>query len=262
MTERCRRVRLLLATQNDAYPRPNDSLGSLAGHLSGPAPSRRVPCGVCLRTGYTAGRRICLACGGFGWRKRRKGDDPFDEYTGEPVAAPGSKSAHAPAFRLEDDYRRLGVQLERVQRTLNAREGAQNDAYGWERARAAQERLGSYRELRKALEGLQRLSPNGYSVVRAAWMVDVPVTLVGRTQAIEQAAVVWLQSQMPGEIRVPPWLMVDGYRERRSLFEQLVAAGRSASEIAKALDLPKKRVKKMLKTVGPARRVHPVRLLA
>jgi hypothetical protein len=252
---------LLLATQNDAYPRPNDSLGSLAGHLSGPAPGRRVPCGVCLRSGYTAGRKLCLVCGGLGWRKRRKGEDPFDEYTGEPVADAASKSAHAPAFRLEDDYRRLGAQLDRVQRTLAAREGRPDASYGWERAREAQERLGSYRELRAALRGLQRVSPNGYSVIRAAWLTDLPVTLVGRTQAIERAAVLWLQAEMPGEVRVPPWLMTDVYRERRTVFEQLVAAGRSASEIARVLDLPKRRVKKMLKTATPIRN-RPMRLLA
>jgi DNA-directed RNA polymerase specialized sigma24 family protein len=82
-------------------------------------------------------------------------------------------------------------------------------------------------------------------------MVDIPVQLVGRTQEIERAAVLWLQSEMRGEVRVPPWLLSDVHAQRRTAFNQLVAAGRSASQIAKELGLPKKRVKKMLKIARP-----------
>lgn len=247
VTERCRRVRLLLASVNDPYPTPHDSIGSLAGHLPGPAPSRRVPCSVCLRTGFTAGRRICPLCGGSGWRRRRKGEDPFDEYTGEPVVDGGSSAKHGAPFRLEDDYRRLGEQLDQIEQAQQERQGVYSEMYGWEKAREAQERLGSYRELKRALGALQELSPNIYGVVRARWLFGVPVNLIGRAVAIEQAAIIWVQGEMRGEIRVPPWLLIDLFQQRKSRFEQLVQGGYSASEIASYLDLPKKRVKKMLR---------------
>lgn len=251
VTERCRRVRLLLSTCNDAYPRPNDSLGGLAGHLSGPAPSRRVPCPSCARTGYVAGGRLCLNCGGSGWRRRLKGEDPYDEYTGLPISDVASSASHAAPFRLEDDYRKIGVELDRIQSTVDSREGVYADAYGWEKAREAWERLGSYRELRRALGRLQGFSPEGYGVLRSVWLMDVPVTMIGKIQQVEQASIIWVQDDMRGEIKVPPWLMEDVFSQRRSTFEQLVSAGKSASQIARDLGLPKKRVKKMLKTSRP-----------
>jgi hypothetical protein len=206
-----------------------------------------VPCGVCARTGRVAGAKLCLICGGSGWRRRLAGEDPFDEYTGEPIADAASSPKHSAPFRLEDDYRKLGQQLEQVQRSIDAREGVYSDAYGWERAREAWERLGSYQSLRAALSALQVEHPQGYSVIRAVHLAGVPARMIGRTKMIEAAAVIWLQAEMPGPIHVPPWLMIEHFRERKLSFVQLVDAGRSASQIARELNLPKKRVKKMLK---------------
>lgn len=181
-----------------------------------------------------------------------KGEDPFDEYTGEPITDAASGRGHTAPFRLEDDYRKLGVQLDRVQRSIDSREGVYSDAYGWERAREAWERLGSYQSLRTALTALQGAHPDGYAVLRSVYMLGTPVKMVGRVHRIEHAAVVWVQDAMPGEIKVPPWLMTDVFKERRTTFAQLVEAGRSASQIALALNISKKRVKKMLKVSRPA----------
>lgn len=194
-------------------------------------------------------------CGGTGWRRRAKGEDPYDEYTGEPIGDEGSRSKHKPPFRLEDDMRRLTAQLERVDLQIAEREGVWTDAYGWERARVLWDRMGSYNELRRALIALQSRWPVGYSVVRAYWLRDVPVQMIGRAHDIERVAVVWLALEMRGQIRVPPWMLDNHHAERKDSFQKLVAEGRSASEISRLLGIQKKRVKKMLKDLRPMSKV-------
>lgn len=252
--ERCRRTRLLLATADDPYPRPRDSLGSLEGRVDGPAPGRRVPCGICLRTGHVAGARtLCPGCGGSGWRRRAKGEDAWDEYTGEPVAGDGSSRAHKVPFRLEDDYRKLGEQLDRVNRSIAEREGIFTDAYAWERARVVWDRLGSYRELRVALTALKDAWPTGYSVIRAVWIMDLPVKMIGSAHRVEDEAVSWIAVKMPDEIRVPPWLLEDAKAHRVKTVADYVSEGKTAGEIARVLNVSKKKVQRLMKGMNAPR---------
>lgn len=245
---------MLLATADDPYPRPKDSLDR-EGKLDGPAPGKRVPCGVCVRTGKVAGaRELCPLCGGTGWRRRRKGEDPWDEYTGLPVSDTDSGRAHKTPFTLEDDYRKLGIQLDRVNRSIAEREGVAQDAYAWETARKVWDRMGSYPELRAALRALQLFSPVSYGVVRAVWIMDLPVKVIGRVKLIEYGSIVWIQERMPDPIKVPPWLLEDAKSERQKTVADLMSEGKTAGEIARLLNVSKKKVQRLMKGVD-ARRI-------
>lgn len=248
LAERVRCVRLLLATVDEPYPSPRDSIGGLEGRVAGPAPGRRVPCGVCAKTGrvmYSDGTsRLCPLCGGTTWRRRRKGEDAYDEYTGEPVGDSDSAPAHKTPFRLEDDYRKLGVQLEAVDHLL---EPGRSPEYAWETVRRTWDRAGSYPELREALAVLAEHWPAGHAVIQSVWLRHVPVRMIGKAHDVEKVGVTWLAIQMQGEIRVPSWLLEDALHDRKLTFAEMVRAGHSASEIAKRLQMSKKRVKKMLK---------------
>lgn len=249
----------MLATLDAPYPSPPDSVGGLEGHIAGPAPSRRVPCGVCARTGrmLVAGNRpqasrYCPLCGGTGWRRRRKGESPYDEYTGEPVGDDASKPKHKAPFRLEDDYRKLTAQLERVDLAIAEREGVWEDSYGWEKARVLWDRMGSYNELRRSLGALEARWPIGHSVIRSYWLQDVPVRMIGRAHDVERVAVVWLALEMRGEVRVPPWMLEDRKIERKKGIAEYVAEGMTAGQIARAMGLPKKKIQRLLKSLPPA----------
>jgi type IV secretory pathway VirB10-like protein len=84
LAERVQRVRTLLETLEDPYPRPRNSLRP----DSGPAASRYVPCDTCRRSGWIKRRRVlvlCLACDGQGWRRRQAGEQEWDSYLALPV---------------------------------------------------------------------------------------------------------------------------------------------------------------------------------
>lgn len=156
-----------------------------------------------------------------------------------------SAPSHKAAFRLEDDYRKLGVQLEAVSLALG--ESTSPAEYAWVSVRRTWDRAGSYNELRDALNALQEHWPQGHAVVHAVWLRHVKVRMIGKARDVETVAVTWLAMQMPGMIRVPVWLLTDEMQARRYSFAQMVQAGYSASEIAQRLQMPRKRVKKMLR---------------
>jgi len=65
--------------------------------------------------------------------------------------------------------------------------------------------------------------------------------------------VLWLQSEIPGEVRVPPWLLAEVHQERRATFAELVQAGRSIAQIARTLNLSQRRVKEMKRALAAVR---------
>src|SRR5215471_5490927 len=115
-TDRQEQVRALLRSRYDYLPSVPIATGVIVRDSGlGPAPGKRVPCGLCLRSGRVLQRvdgrtvrRLCPLCDGSGWRRRRKGEEEWDEYLGKPLR---SHRKPAEPFRLADDIRRLSAEI-------------------------------------------------------------------------------------------------------------------------------------------------------
>lgn len=225
LAERVQRVRLLLETLNDPYPTPRGALEPDAG----PAPSRYVPCETCREQGWIKRRQrayvLCLVCGGVGWRRRQHGDVEWDAYLDLPLAEAAELPRETPprAPVPEDD-----------------------PPYAWERMQRAYERHGSYRQLRRQLERLAYRQPRRHRLVRAV-LVDHEPRRLDPAAALElELGVVTLALWMRS-VRVPGWLIErSAAAERRSTVAELASQGLQAGEIARALGMTKKAVRRKL----------------
>jgi hypothetical protein len=251
--QRVQLVRILLASMLDYLPAPLTASGLIARTAPpGPAPGKRVPCGYCRQTGRVRvirGSRICPVCEGFGWRTRRGPrdkpthpdyEDPWDEYTEQPVA---EAVQHPPAMSsfLVDRI------LERLEREQAVRDGdASSERYGWERERVAYDRKGSYNELRRALKLLHRKWPTGYLQVRRVYLRGLTFEQSESDWFYLQAAEEWLARTMRGPIRVPAWLREQSAEIRQRSVAELAAEGLTAGQIARILRLPKQKVRRLL----------------
>lgn len=249
---RTEQVRTLLRSRYDYLPSPPIATGLISRDAGlGPAAGKRVPCDLCLRSGYVIrrgqGRRLCPLCEGSGWRKRRAGDEEWDEYLERPLR--GSQRAREP-FRLADDIRRLSAQIERLEADEDARNGSYGrERYGWEVERRRLERSGSYRELERLLSRLMLAWPSGYWVLHVVYWRGLPLTLSPRHAQLEVDAVGWIEERMPAEIRVPPWLLDGGVSQsakKRRTVHDLAAEGMSPGKIAFIVGLTRKKVKRIL----------------
>ncbi len=237
-----RRVRALLETLNDPYELPRREQAD-----AGPAPSRRVPCPACRRTGKVTsgeGIRTCLTCSGTGWRRRRPGEQEWDEYLNLPVSTAQSVvKARSKPFKLDEDIRRLSSELER----LEARDDPRSD----ELLRALPrkewfDRRGSYRELRRALDVLASRSRCVYDAIHRRYLRNVPVEMSPHVEQLVAIGVTFLAREMRGEIRVPhAWRETEAEQIQRSVLE-LADRGRGHRAIARELGVPLKRVKSIL----------------
>lgn len=234
-------VRVLLRTLNDIYPGPE---APKRPDLAGPAPSSRVPCDFCKRTGRVlrdgpvdargSGARIgpCPVCDGAGWRKRRKGDPEWDEMTGQLVATLETKQKPVPMSPS-----RIDAEIGRLQALQLAREGHVDPEAqeSWERARARRDKDGSYREIERALDLMQIEWPEGRDAVNSMYLVEPAVSY---SPAIELACVIWLAARMPHKIRLPK-RFYEAERERQAGdVRALRALGLDDREIAAELELP------------------------
>jgi len=178
---------------------------------------------------------LCLVCDGAGWKRRTRAEKvEWDAYLELPVEqAVGLPTM--PVGRRRDD----------------AALAAQEVAYGWERARRAHDRHGSYGELRRALSWLAVVEPERHALIRAV-LVDHEQRRLGRVeQAGLELGVIALALRMR-TVRVPPWLIErSAAEERRESVEALAAAGLGAGEIARRLGLSKKAVRRRLTAVRP-----------
>jgi len=170
---------------------------------------------------------LCLVCDGSGWRRRRAGEIEWDRYCEMPVAEAVSFTSMPVAI-------------------TSATESDREQSYGWERARAAHDRYGSYKELRRALDWLRDREPRRYTLVRVV-LIDHESRRLSAPDALSlDLGVVSIALRMR-TVRVPPWLMErrDADRRQQSI-AQLAAEGRTAGEIARRLDIPKGTVRKLL----------------
>lgn len=213
LEERVARVGLLLASLDDAYPRPQGALKTDPG----PSPSRYVPCETCRQRGEVraaGGWKACLVCDGSGW-KRRTDEQPYDAYIGLPIEV---------ALELPTELPRVVPEVVAV------------ETYGWERARARQDQLGSYAELRRQLDWLSIVNPRRCHLV-----------LVRRDHPEAQLGVVAIALRMR-RVKVPYWLLErDESHRRNDTIDDLAAAGMRAGEIARRLGMTKAAVRRKLK---------------
>lgn len=241
LAERVHKVRLLLVTLNDGYPTPQGSLDAPSGVSEG----RRVPCDDCKRRGRIRTRQgevLCLLCDGSGW-KRRTVEDPWDEYVGLPTAEaaqlpvmPSAPPVDAILARLADE------QAEREGRLAGL-------AYGWERARAAAERRGSYRELRRSLDRMRDERPGWHRLLVAKLVNDEPRAYTARAATVVELGIVWVALDMRGPVKVPHWVMERERADRaRDSVELLAHDGLSPAQIATRLGMSRKAVKRRLRT--------------
>jgi DNA-binding transcriptional ArsR family regulator len=227
LLDRVARVRLLLETLNDPYPTPKGALRS----DSGPAASRYVPCETCRRSGRVRNRStlvLCLSCDGAGWRRRQAGDVLWDAYVGLPV----EQAVELPAMPVAPPRHEHDVEEE---------------AYGWERARASHDRHGSYKEVRIRLDQLGREHPRRHRLVRAVLVDKEPRVLSSVDDTEMTLGVAWITLRMRS-IRVPPWIMERSVAaERRETIAALVADGYSAGEIARRTGMSKEAVRRKIR---------------
>jgi hypothetical protein len=225
LAERVEQVKLLLASMDDAYPRPR----ALLEPDSGPAASRYVPCEPCKQTGEVRTRRgwmLCLVCDGNGWRRRRHGDEPWDRYL---------------ELRLVE-----AAELPREPTTRRLVEPAnqQEPAYGWERALRLQDRHGSYQAVRRALVALQEVNYGRARLVRQTLVDGEPRQLSDHAHLERELGLVWITLRV-GTVRVPPWL-IEKPAQKQVTIESLASDGFGAGEIARRLGIPKRTVRKHL----------------
>lgn len=245
LAERVTKVRLLLVTLNDGYPTPQGSLDAPSGVAEG----KRVPCEDCKRRGWIRTRQgstLCLLCDGTGWRRRHADEEPWDEYVGLPTAEaaqlpvmPSAPPVDAILARLADE------QAEREGRLAGL-------AYGWERARAAHDRRGSYRELRRSLERLADARPHWHRLVLAKLVYHEPRLFTPSAELAVDLGVVWTALDMRGPVRVPHWVMERERADRtRDTVALLAHDGLSPAQIAARLGMSKKAVKRRIRSRIP-----------
>jgi len=169
-------------------------------------------------------------CDGMGWRPRSRHDEPWDAYLELPVA-------EALELRPTDQGGASRVT-----------EKERSEAYGWERMRLAMRKAGSYDQLERALERMRVVFPSGYRAVsrRYLWGLDVEVD-----RGLEVRALIWLSHNMTS-VRVPAWLSSSSSSSRngasaRDEVLRLREVGMGAGKIARRLNMPKNRVKKILR---------------
>lgn len=251
LDQRIANVRILLSSFFDYLPTPQTSSGLIArASASGPAPGKRVPCGHCRRTGRIrerVGSRYCPICDGSGWRVRRRlnpshpqYEQPWDEYTRQPVEAEEDQHPHA-----MDRY-----QLDRALDQLEIFE--RGERFGWERERQVYERRGSYVELGLVLDRLAERWPSGYLQIRRVYLRGLSFEPSMATSLLADAAEEWLAREMRGEIRVPIWLIEQAAQTREATIQELTEQGLSAGQIARRLRIPKLKVQRQLRAAGAA----------
>jgi hypothetical protein len=246
LAERVHKVRLLLVTLNDGYPTVQGSLDTPSGVAEG----RRVPCEDCKRRGWVrtrSGDALCLLCDGAGWRRRRSDEEPWDEYVGLPTveAAQLPTMPSAPA---------VDAILARLADERDEREGRLAGlAYGWERARAAADRRGSYKELRRSLDRMRGERPGWHRLVVAKLVNGEPRSYTRAAEAVIELGVVWVARDMRGPVKVPPWVMERERGEQtRNEVAELARDGMTYGQIAARLGVSRKVVKRRIRSRIPS----------
>lgn len=149
--------------------------------------------------GATHGCTPCSVCGGWGWRKRRAGEEPWDGYARVELA-----SGDVGEGTQGDDLER---RLAHTTLILDSWQKPDSIAYGWEDRKAAMWRSGDYEQLCRALARLEVKMPGRH---RLWWRHVVLDYGSKRSPGIEHELVsttVLITNLMPDRIRVPKWLL-------------------------------------------------------
>lgn len=260
-SDRVYRTRVLLESLLDYLPQGGRSAIQT---LSGPAPSRYVPCGVCHGKRYVLigqSRRLCGGCDGQGWRRRKVGEPHYDDYTGEQVGKEGEKSILRCMTGTE-----MNAALARIERDQAERSGrvAQHDELPWVRKKEAMWRMGDYKRLLWALEFVSAEYP---VEIKAVWHVhvlgwDYPHP---DRNALTAKGLRIIASHMPYEIRVPPWYLPDpnlvknaSWRGRTQAHEKArgirnqeirdrVGQGQSVTALAREYNLSRRHIQRVVR---------------
>jgi hypothetical protein len=204
-------VLLLLDSLLDYLPGVRSATGQLAAS-GGAAVGTVASCSNCGGSGKVIGQRIdtgtrtqqaCRECGGSGSRRARRGETGSD-----PMIDRAAKAGVAAIRGRGMERAELDSEIARLERSRRDRAGERSarDAYGWERDREAQRKVGSYAELEAALGWLREASPGR---CRLAWKIvyhepwlfdDGMMEALGETLGM-------LAERMPERIRVPDRLL-------------------------------------------------------
>jgi hypothetical protein len=222
---RARRVAALYEHLDEALP----DISRVEGTDAGFVPSRLRPCGACVY-GRRQGR-LCAWCEGTGWRQRVPEDDDrvWDPYDVErrPVSGEDRKTSRTMTSA------ELDGELERLAADAATREGRiDHERYGWEKRRRVLETHGDFRRLRAVLDMLRQRDHAAYAAMPAPWACEIVAQL------------------MPGKIRLPRWLDARVGEEIREDVLSLHRLGLDLEEIAAAVGLKPRVVKRM--TTGSA----------
>lgn len=226
------RVRVLLATRFDyLYARGESRLGA----QSGPAPGRNVPCNYCVRQGklvQMGRKRTCPLCQGAGWRRRRSGEQAWDEYVNEPVASA---------------VVRTGENLSTPKRPKKSHGPSQQERLDADYARVRHWREGSYLELEHALARLASVAPWLVSVLHDRYWRGLTAAPSPTDLRLEARAVELIAAMMPGDVRVPEHAIETANRARYQTIRQLHLAGMGQRDIARIVRCSRTTVVRALK---------------
>ena len=237
-------VRILLRTLNDIYPGPTTLKQTPA---SGAAPSKRVPCDLCHKSGRAYSRvlrtvTVCPLCDGTGWRRRRKGDAAWDEYLGQEIA-----TVEQPKRAEPMSPQRLETELAHIRHDLMMREGIvdPHESYGWERERARRDQDASYRELERALDVMQIEFPVGRSLITDYYLGGL-ADGSKLPQWLDDRLIGWIADRMPRRIRIPHRIHKQQQEERRVTIRKLAKDGVGEEEIAERMECSRKFVRAVI----------------
>lgn len=244
--ERMRRVRILLATRFDYVDRATQAIRiAQTDAVDGPAESRYVPC-ECHQTIANCGN-----CGGKGLRRKRVGDEGWDEYVEAPLRDARAPRLSSGTLDLRADIARLDAELAKLKRDELARQDliAKHDDEAWVRAFDSQARQGSYRELGRALARLEDVCPRLRWAVKVVYESQLEID-APRALALEPLAVTYLSKTMRGSVRIPKVYEEEAAEDRRRSIEELLALGWKTSRVARTLGVSAQKVKSVAKRLA------------
>lgn len=223
------RVRLLLLSMLDYLPTPRGARLYAAAE-PGPQASFYVPCFSCKASGRRrglghcqiclehsqAGRRLkrprhgctmCLECDGRGERKRRKGDEGHDGYSGLPMSELERAVNDAQTKDLPKDVRKAYSM---------ALESSEEDEVWWLRQRERYRAAGSYRALEYVLGCLREIAMPRYEQL-IHWATSHEDPLWEWSESAQEEidyTVRAIARVMPKPIRLPNWVAAKHRVER------------------------------------------------
>jgi hypothetical protein len=241
-------IRVLLSSRLDYLPTPK-GMRVFQSALPGPAPGRYHPCENCKGMGRlknSTGRLFrCLVCGGSGWRKRKRGEQVYDGYTRQKVAAESQDKVSSMSSK------RIDQEISTLQINQLLREGSDAGEDFFDSGRRLRDSQGSYKELENALAWLADHHPN----LSRLLMLIYDQNLLSRNHLnpvqrfMEAYAVALLSRKMKGKVYLPRWEYRKIRDEKRSRIKILLRKRIPPIQIARELGVSKRyidRVKESL----------------